>query len=64
MIEEIRYCSRLMKMHFNKELVMTKEDNYRGAAHRDCIITVKLNYKIPIMFHNLKNYDSRISILK
>ena len=27
MIEEIRYCSRAMKMHFNKKLVITKEDN-------------------------------------
>ena len=27
MIEESMYCSDLMKKHFNKELVMTKEDN-------------------------------------
>ena len=27
MIEESKYCSDLMKKHFNKELVMTKEDN-------------------------------------
>ena len=30
----------------------------RGSAHRDCNIKVKLNHKIPIVFHNLKNYDS------
>ena len=28
-----------------------------GSAHRDCIMIVKLNHKIPIVFHNLKNYD-------
>ena len=28
---------------------------YRGSAHRDCTINVKLNHKIPILFHNLKN---------
>ena len=27
MAEEIKYCSDVMKRDFNKELVMTKEDN-------------------------------------
>ena len=27
MIEESKYCSDVMKIHFNKELVMTKKDN-------------------------------------
>ena len=27
MIEEKKYCSDVMKKHFNKELAMTKEDN-------------------------------------
>ena len=81
-----------MKKHFNKELVVTKEDNesfknstkcwiydndyvgndvkvrdhchitgkYRGSAHRDCNINLKLNYKIAIVFHNLKNCDSHL----
>ena len=31
---------------------------YRGTAHRDCNINLKLNQKIPAVFHNLKNYDS------
>ena len=31
---------------------------YRGSAHRDCNINLKLNQKIPVIFHNLKNYDS------
>ena len=26
-IEESKYCSDVMKKHFNKELVMTKEDS-------------------------------------
>ena len=83
-----------MKKHFNKELVMTKEDNedfensakcricdndyidsdvkirdhcyitikYRGSADRDCNINIKLNYKIPVVFHNLTNYDSHLFI--
>ena len=33
---------------------------YRGSAHRDCNINLKLNHKIPIGFHSLKNYYSKI----
>ena len=31
---------------------------YRGSAHKDCNINLKLNHKIPIVFQNLKSYDS------
>ena len=27
---------------------------YRGSAHRDCDINLKLNYEIRVVFHNLK----------
>ena len=92
MIEESKYCSDVINKHFNKELVMTKEDNedfenstkcwvrvnvyfdsdvkvrdhyhitgkHRGSAHRDCNIIVKSNHKIPVVFQNLKNYDSHL----
>ena len=89
MIRESKYCSNVMKKHFNKELVMTKKDmkilrtslivgfvvmiilimmlKYKinvvaleniDSAHRDCNINDKLNQKILVKFHNLKNYDS------
>ena len=32
---------------------------YRASVHWDCNIIVKLNHKIPIIFHNLKNSDSQ-----
>ena len=89
-IKEIKYRSDVMKKHFNKEFVMTKEDNedfknspkywicdntyvdndikvrdhchitgkYKGSAHRDYNINLKSNQKIPVVFHNIKNYDS------
>ena len=31
---------------------------YRGSVHRDCN-NDKLNHKIPVIFHNLKDYDAR-----
>ena len=34
--------------------------NCRGSVHRYCNIKVKLNHKIPIVFHNLKNYDTHL----
>ena len=33
---------------------------YRGSARRDCNINVILNHKIPVLFHNLKIYDSHL----
>ena len=33
---------------------------YSSSAHRDWNINFKLNHKIPIIFNNLKNYDSRL----
>ena len=33
---------------------------YKGSAHRDYDINLKLNHKILVVFHNLKNYDSHL----
>ena len=33
---------------------------YRGSAHRDCNINVKLNHNIPVVFYNVKSYDSHL----
>ena len=30
---------------------------YRGSTHRDFNIKIEVNHKIPIIFHDLKNYD-------
>ena len=38
MIEESKYCSDVMKKHFNKELVMTKEGNENFKDSTKCWI--------------------------
>ena len=30
-------------------------ETYRGSVHRDCNINLKLNHKIPALFHNQKS---------
>ena len=37
---------------------------YRYFVHRYCNINVKLNHKIPVVFHNLKTYDSHLIMLE
>ena len=33
-------------------------EKYKGSAYRDCNINGKINHKIPVVYDNLKNYDS------
>ena len=81
-----------MKEHFNKNLVMTEEEEhlfqqsntcwickkiidnddekvrhhchftskFRGAAHWGCNINFQLTKKVPVIFQNLKGYDSHL----
>ena len=118
MLEEVKYCKRIMKQEFNKPLRMTKDDEekfqkaekchicdkkytdkdirvtyihtyirllntspkglfsanykrvrdhchitskYRGSAHQECNLKLIVNpeeVKIPVIFHNLRGYDS------
>ena len=37
---------------------------YKDPSHRDCIIKVKLNHKVLVVFYNLKNYDSHLAMGK
>ena len=91
-LEECKYCKKIMKEYFNKNLIMTEEEEhlfqksnncwickkfinnneekvrdhchvtgkFRGAAHESCNLNLKLTKKVPVIFHNLRGYDSHL----
>ena len=90
-----KHCKKILKRHFNKNLVMIKEEEhlfqesnncwicgkiidnddekvrdhchitgkFRGAAHWCCNISFQLTKKIPVIFHNLRGYNSHLIFL-
>ena len=35
---------------------------YRGASHNQCNLNYKFTSRIPVVFHNLKNYDGHLLV--
>ena len=54
-------CSKLIENsdHKIRDHCHTSE-KYRGAAHWSCNINLKITKKVPVIFHNLKGYDSHL----
>ena len=91
-LKEYEYCKKVMKKHFNKNLIMSEKEEeqfqlsntcwiceklidnddeklrdhchvtgkFRGAAHWSCNINLQLTKKVPVIFHNLRGYDSHL----
>ena len=54
-------CGKLFKISDNKVRDHCHiSRKYRGAAHWSCNINLKISKKIPVVFHNLKGYDSHL----
>ena len=101
-LKEYEYCKKVMKKHFNKNLIMVKEEEeeeeeevqfqssnicwickkltdddnkkvrdhchitgkFRGAAHWNCNINLQLTKNVPVIFHNLKGFESHLIFCK
>ena len=87
-LKEYKYCKKVMNKHFNKNLIMSEEEEHlfqqsnscwicrklidndeekvrdhcqvTGTAHWDYNINLKLAKKVPIIFHNLRGYESHL----
>ena len=49
-----KYSAKEIRVRYHCHITGT----YRGSAHQDCNINYRLTDKIPVIFHNLKRYDS------
>ena len=73
MLDEVKHCRSIINYKFNKDHICGKEYNksdkrvrdhchvtgkYRGLAHEACNLNFKLTDKIPVLFHNLRRYNS------
>ena len=55
----------ICQKYFTEDDVRVKDHchitgKYRGAAHNECNINFRLTNKIPVIFYNLKGYDSHL----
>ena len=91
-LKDYKYCRKVLDKHFNKNLIMSEEEEhlfqqsnscwickklldndeekvrhhchvtgkFTGKAHWNCNINFQLTKKVPVIFHNLRGYDSHL----
>ena len=56
-------CSKLFDVGYNKVRQHCRiTGKYRGSAHQSCNINLKLIIKVSQTFHNLRGYDSHLTM--
>ena len=56
-------CKKFIDNNNNEERVRDHchvTGKFRGAAHRNCYVNFELNKKVPVIFHNLRGYDTHL----
>ena len=59
-LKEMNYCKKIIKNNFNKNLVMSAEDEQRFQSSNKCGICDKLTRKVPVTFYNLGGHDCHL----
>ena len=64
------YFKKVIIVGFVNRLIDNDEDKvrdrchitgkFRGAAHKSCTLNFKLTRKVPVIFHNLRGYESHL----
>ena len=62
LINLITKVNLIRKKYINKDIIVRDHCHftvkYRGSAHQDCNLNYRLTEKIPVIFYNLRGYDS------